>query len=164
MKIPIVNQNDEVIAYKNREDLDVDNDIVRSASLWITNSKGDILLAQRTFDKRTDPGKWAEAVGGTVDNEDSYEQTVYREADEELGIKNELFNLGPKQFVAGPPAHYFVQWYDVVLDWPIEKFVPQDSEVEQIAWWNPEELQRDMAAHPEKYIYALPAMLRLLQK
>ena len=163
MKITIVNKNDEVIAYKERADLDVDKDIVRSASLWITNSKGEILLAQRKFDKRTDPGKWAEAVGGTVDNEDSYEDTVYREADEELGVKNEMFTIGPKQFVAGPPANYFVQWYYAVLDWPIEKFVPQVSEVEQIAWWSPDALERDMDEHPEKYIDALPVMLRLLQ-
>ncbi len=53
------------------------------------------------------------AVGGTVDNEDSYEETVYREAEEELGIKGVTFTLGPRQFVAGPPANYFVQWYYV---------------------------------------------------
>lgn len=36
--------------------------------------------------KRTDPGKWAEAIGGTVRGDDDYESTIYREA-EELGIK-----------------------------------------------------------------------------
>jgi isopentenyldiphosphate isomerase len=162
MKIPVVNSKDEIIRYKEREELDLDKDIVRSASLWITNSRGQVLLAQRKFTKRTDPGKWAEAVGGTVDGEDSYEETVYREADEELGIRGVAFTLGPKQFVQGPPNSYFVQWYYAVLDWPIEKFVPQESEVEHIAWWGLGELRDDMSAYPDRYIGALPGMVTLL--
>lgn len=163
MKIPIVNEADEIVAYKDRESLDLEHDIVRSSSLWITNSRGQILLAQRTFNKRTDPGKWAEAVGGTVEGDDTYDSTIYREAEEELGIQGRHFTLGPKQFVKGPPAHYFVQWYLVVLDWPIEKFVPQESEVEKIAWWDKALLEQDMNHHPEQYIQALPRMIRLLQ-
>ncbi len=162
VKVPIVNRQDDIVGYKSREALDLEKDIVRSASLWITNSRGQVLLAQRKFTKRTDPGKWAEAVGGTVDGEDSYEDTVYREADEELGIRGERFTLGPKQFVEGPPNSYFVQWYSVELDWPIEKFSLQQSEVEQVAWWNVEDLLHDMKFHPEKYITALPGIVALL--
>jgi isopentenyldiphosphate isomerase len=161
--VPIVNKDDEIIGHKKREELDLSKDIIRSSSLWITNNKGQILLAQRKFNKRVDPGKWAEAVGGTVDNDDSYEDTVYREAEEELGIKGQGFTLGPKQFVHGPPASYFVQWYHVTLDWPIEKFIPQESEVEQVVWWNPQALQRDMAENPDAYISVLPDIFRLLQ-
>lgn len=164
VEIPIVNEQDEIIGHKLREEVDLEHDIVRSASLWITDSQGRILLAQRKLTKRTDPGKWAEAVGGTVDGDDSYEDTVYREAEEELGIIGQKFTLGPKQFIKGPPANYFAQWYYVTLDWPIEKFVPQESEVEQIAWWEPELLAKDMAEHRETYIDALPGIVRLLSK
>jgi isopentenyldiphosphate isomerase len=160
--IPIVNRNDEIIGYKERETLDLTNDIVRSSSLWITNRKGEVLLAQRKHDKRTDPGKWAEAVGGTVEGGDSYQLTIYREADEELGICNEQFTLGPKQLVKAPPAHYFVQWYYALLDWPVERFVLQKSEVERVAWWNLIDLRVELQRSPEKYIAALPGMLDLL--
>ena len=163
VKVPIVDKNDVVIGYKMREELDLEKDIVRSSSLWITNSKGQVLLAQRKLDKRTDPGKWAEAVGGTVDGEDTYEATVYREAEEELGIYDQVFTVGPKQFVAGPPNSYFVQWYYIVLDWPIEQFVPQEAEVEQIAWQGTQTLQNDMKEHPHRYIDALPGIFNLLQ-
>lgn len=54
---------------KSRDDIDYSKDIFRTASLWITNSNGDILLAQRKFDKKVDPGKWAEAVVGTVEEQ-----------------------------------------------------------------------------------------------
>ena len=160
-RIPIVDKNDELIGYKDRTSLDLATDIVRSSSVWITNTKGQVLLAQRKFTKRTDPGKWAEAVGGTVEEGDDYESTAYREAEEELGIENQQFAIGPKQFIAGPPANYFVQWYTVVLDWPVEKFIPQESEVEQVVWWDLDELQRDMRQNPDKYIAALPEIIAL---
>lgn len=162
IKVPVVDRNDKVIGFKLREELNLENDIVRSASLWITNSRGEVLFAQRKLTKRTDPGKWAEAVGGTVDGKDSYDETVYREAEEELGIRGEKFTIGPKQFVQGPPNSYFVQWYYVTLDWPIERFTPQESEVEKIAWWNLDELKQDMVKNPDKYIAVLPEMIKLL--
>lgn len=162
IQVPVVDRSDRVIGLKSREELDLEKDIVRSASLWITNNRGEVLLAQRKFTKRTDPGKWAEAVGGTVDGKDSYEETIYREAEEELGILGQKFILGPKQFIAGPPNSYFVQWYYLTLDWPIEKFTPQKSEVEQVAWWIMDELKRDIVKNPDKYITALPGMIELL--
>ena len=51
MKIPIVNRKDEVIGRKERLELDYSNDIYRSASVWITNSNGDVVLAQRKMDQ-----------------------------------------------------------------------------------------------------------------
>jgi isopentenyldiphosphate isomerase len=82
MTIPIVDAQDNVIAHKNRASIGYANDIFRTASLWITNSNGDVLLAQRKLDKKVDPGKWAEAVSGTVENDNTYE-TIIREAEEE---------------------------------------------------------------------------------
>ena len=97
MKIPIVNESDEIIEMKERSQVDYDHDIFRTASVWITNGKGDVLVAQRKFDKKIDPGKWAEAVGGTVDGNDSYFDTAVREAAEELGLNDIKITKGPKQ-------------------------------------------------------------------
>lgn len=164
MKIPVVNTKDEIIEYKERDLVDLEKDIVRSSSLWIKNTKGQVLLAQRKMTKRTDPGRWAEAVGGTVEGDDDYESTIYREAEEELGIRNERFIAAKKQFVAGPPVHYFVQWYTTTLDWHIEEFVIQETEVERVAWFDLAFLKADMKAHSDKYISALPAIVTLLEE
>jgi 8-oxo-dGTP pyrophosphatase MutT (NUDIX family) len=131
--------------------------------LWITNSQGDILLAQRRHDKKVDPGKWAEAVGGTVEGNDSYEETVIREAEEELGIKNIKLKQGPKQFIT-VPCRYFVQWYEAVIDRSIDAFVIQENEVEQIAWIKRSQLERELKVTPEKYIAAMPEILALFTK
>ena len=39
----------------------------RVSALWVTDSKGRILLAQRVLTKRHNPGKWGRAVAGTVE-------------------------------------------------------------------------------------------------
>ena len=59
-----------VIGQKQRELLEPP-DIFRSSSLWITNSKGEVLIAQRSHSKKLDPGKWGEAVGGVVEGDNS---------------------------------------------------------------------------------------------
>ena len=51
MKIPIVNEQDEIIGYKERNDLDT-KDIIRVTGLWVTSSEGDILLARRALIKK----------------------------------------------------------------------------------------------------------------
>jgi isopentenyldiphosphate isomerase len=160
MLIPIVDKNDTVITHKERSDIDFGKDIFRTASLWITNPRGDILLAQRTLTKKVDPGKWAEAVGGTVEGDDSYETTVLREAEEELGITGLRITLGPKQLIT-TPCSYFVQWYSVVIDKDIRDFTIQTDEVEQIAWIPRAQLNKELTDTPHKYIEAMGSIVEL---
>lgn len=151
MQVPVVNTKDEIIGYKERDHVDPSEDIVRAASLWITNSQGDILLAQRKFTKRTNPGKWGEAVGGTVEGDDDYESTMIREAREELGLEATNYMLGPKQYIDAP-ARYFTQWYTLVADLPIDSFTIQEEELEQVAWVSEEQFITELTTTPEKYI------------
>ncbi|MEI7562268.1 MAG: hypothetical protein WCJ39_00675 [bacterium] len=53
--IPVVNEQDEIIGYKERSEIQKE-DIYRVTALWITNNKGEILIAQRAFTKRNNPG------------------------------------------------------------------------------------------------------------
>src|SRR5687768_13871923 len=143
MSIPVVNEKDEIIEHKDRADVNPSVDIVRSASLWITNRNGDILLAQRKYTKRNNPGKWSEAVGGTVEGQDDYESTMLREAEEEIGLKVDSYEIGPKQYVSSP-TKYFVQWYRTVIDEPIEAFSAQEEELEQLAWISEEQFIEEL--------------------
>lgn len=163
MNIPVVNEKDEIIGYKDRTSIDSLVDIVRSASLWITNRNGDILIAQRKFTKRNNPGKWSEAVGGTVEGQDDYESTMLREAEEEIGFKVESYELGPKQYVSSP-TKYFVQWYRTIIDQPIEAFHPQEDELEQLAWISEEQFVTELKNAPEKYIDEMQEIARLFIK
>ena len=54
--IPVVNKQDEIICYKARKDITRD-DIYRVSACRITDEQGNILLAQRAWTKKNNPGK-----------------------------------------------------------------------------------------------------------
>ena len=54
-KIIIVDENDNIIGYKERGTIE-QSDIDRVSALWITNSKGEFLLARRAYTKKNNPG------------------------------------------------------------------------------------------------------------
>ena len=86
-KIIIVDEDDNIIGSKERNSI-VSGDIYRVSALLIENSKGEILLAQRALTKKHDPGKWGPPVAGTVEEGETYESNIVKEAEEELGLKN----------------------------------------------------------------------------
>jgi isopentenyldiphosphate isomerase len=55
MRIPIVNEKDEIIGYKERKDRNIEK-IVRATGLWVTDKDGNILLAKRALSRRYAPG------------------------------------------------------------------------------------------------------------
>ena len=92
MKIPIVDENDNIIGYKDREHKRSE-DIFRITHVWIFNKKNQFLIAKRHHSKKVSPNKWSPAVAGTVEEGESYESNARKEAEEELGLKN--LNLKP---------------------------------------------------------------------
>jgi isopentenyldiphosphate isomerase len=147
MMIPIVNEQDEIIGHKERADI-LPNDIYRATSLWITNSKGDILLAQRSLHKKTSPGRWGPAVAGTVEEGEEYENNIIKEAQEEIGITGLSFKLGPKIRIHGP-GEYFDQWFTGCIDWDVEKFRIDKNEVGQLKWLTEKDLRTEFKNNPE---------------
>jgi isopentenyl-diphosphate delta-isomerase len=152
-RIIIVNDQDEIIGHKERGTL-TKEDIYRVSALWVKNTQGDILLAQRKFTKSHDPGKWGPAVAGTLDEGETYESNIIKEAEEEVGLKGIKPIPGPNIRVRGE-YNYFDQWYTLVVDKPAEDFTIQEEEVEQVKWLTRAELEKELQEHPEKYLKGL---------
>ncbi|MCF7833774.1 MAG: NUDIX domain-containing protein [Candidatus Pacebacteria bacterium] len=149
MRIPIVNEQDEIIKHIDTNERQPE-DICRVSALWVTNEKGEILLAQKNFDKKRDPGKWGPAVAGTVEEGETYEENIIKEALEEIGLKN----IKPKiEFKdrRSTSHEYFGQWFSIVIasNYPLIK---QDSEVAQIKWFSKEELLALFKKDPNIFI------------
>lgn len=150
-KIQIVDENDKVVGLKPRQEVDYAADIYRVAALWLTNSAGEVLIAQRKHTKDKDPGKWGPAVAGTMDKGETYESNIIKEAEEEIGLIDIKFEKGPKIRVTRP-RNYFCQWFRVTLDTPAEDFVLQEDEVEQVKWIGLSVLKADINNNPHIYI------------
>ena len=136
----IVNEHDEEIWYKHRSEITSD-DIYRVSSLWIENSKGEILMAQRWFMKTNWPGRWWPAVAGTIDKWESYEENIYKEAEEEIGLVWKVFKEDIKLFRDMWNKRFFNQWYTLILDRDISDFILEKPEVESIRWFSQQELR-----------------------
>jgi isopentenyl-diphosphate Delta-isomerase len=146
----IVDTQDQQIGAKSRDTLTYD-DIYRVSALWVTNSNGDVLLAQRTWGKRHDPGKWGPAAAGTVEVGETYESNVYKEAEEEIGLTGYTFAEGPKRFYEDV-YRFWTQWYTVIVDKDVKEFVKQDEEVEALAWFPADKLKRELKDQPQKFV------------
>lgn len=149
MRIPIVNEQDEIIGYKDRKDRNP-KDITRVSALWLTDQDGNVLLAQRSFDKKNDPGLWGPAVAGSVEEGETYESNIIKEAEEEIGLLDLKPILGPKNR-RSTSHEYFGQWFTVVVDhnYPFKK---QDEEVEELRWFSKEELIKLLKEKPEMFL------------
>jgi len=148
----IVDDQDNIIGAKPRNDVTY-ADIYRVSSLWLTNSHGDVLVAQRSWKKSKNPGKWGPAVAGTVEEGETYEQNIYKEADEEIGLTRIKFSLGPKLFVdEDGQRRFFNQWFLGQVDWPLNRFTVRKTEVEAIAWITSDQLLTELKRNDEKYI------------
>lgn len=149
-KIIIVDENDRVIGSKERSRI-TQADTYRATGLWVTDSKGRILLAQRGLNKSHHPGKWGPAVSGTVEEDETYEENVLKEAKEELGLDNINVIEEQKKRRKGK-YNYFAQWFSVVLDIDISEIKIQKEEVEQVKWFTKEELNKQVNKHPENFL------------
>lgn len=159
-KIIIVDKNDKTIAHKERESLK-QSDIYRVSALWITNRKGEILLARRALSKSHSPGKWGPAVAGTVEEGETYYSNIIKEAKEELGLENIKPKAGPKIRVA-KNYNYFCQWYLLEIDKPADEFEIQKSEVEELKWISEGQLLKQIQTNPDNFVEAMKEWIKEL--
>ncbi len=150
--IIIVNEKDEIIGYKPRSERMLD-DICRVSGLVIFNSKNEMLIAKRVITKKIDPGKWGPAVAGTVEEGETYESNIVKEAMEEMGLEIKESELKFVSHQYRETSHkYFSTTFMVVVDKPIEEFKKQDEEVEEIRWVDIDELREWYKKSPEDFI------------
>lgn len=150
MKIPIVDENDNVIEYRQRDKIEA-NSIYRVSSLWVTDTDGNILLARRALTKQHDPGKWGPAVAGTVEEGETYEENITKEAEEELGLKNIRPIAGIKK-LRKTKWNYFVQEFLLTLPLGYNHFKILEDEVAEVKWFSKEELKRELEQNPDDFL------------
>ena len=161
MNIIVVDEQDEVIGFKERSEIDFSKDIYRVSCLWIVNSKGEILIARRSNKKEQNPNKWGPSVAGTNDEGETYEENIYKEVREELGVEGLSLKVLRKIFIHSK-ARYFCAIFISEIDRKIEDFILQENEVDEVMWISREDLKRDMANNPDDYVFSMGDVLSVL--
>ncbi|HSX43689.1 MAG TPA: NUDIX domain-containing protein [Candidatus Saccharimonadales bacterium] len=163
MKMQIADAVDKFIGVKDKSEIDYAKDIYRISALWLTNPQGEILIAQRSKKLKNGPLLWGPAVAGTIEEGETYESNIYKEAQEEIGVVNINFVLGPKQRVAGL-RNFFCQWFTAVIDKPETDFVLQEDEVDAVQWIKASDLVKDVRANPNEYVSEMSEVLSMFVK
>ncbi|OGI64373.1 hypothetical protein A2733_00135 [Candidatus Nomurabacteria bacterium RIFCSPHIGHO2_01_FULL_40_20] len=150
MRIPIVNEQDEVIGYKERDECGPD-DIMRVSLIWITDENENILLQQRKLTKKKNPGKWGPAVAGGVEEGETYESNAYKEMEEEIGLKDVLIYESNKFYGKTNVGKRFCQLYTAQIQRSTQ-LIPKEDEVEQLKWFSKQELGQYIKDKPDDFV------------
>lgn len=153
-RIPVVNEQDEIIGYKDRKDI-LPSDIIRVAGAWIINEFGELLLARRALDKKSDPGLWSVSVAGTVEEGETYESNVVKEIGEEVDI----FDVNPQYAFSAMHSgkDFKIMTKSFILEIKKDTSInPNPMEVMEVRWFSLDEVEKLLSAKPEMFASNFP--------
>ena len=130
----------------------------RASHIWIYNSKGEMLLQLRAKDKETYPNKWDISAAGHAGAGETPIITALREVKEELDLsikeKDLEFIRARDSFsiYGGITNREHQSVYLMRFEGNIGDLHAQKEEIQEIKFFKLDWLEKDIAAHPEKYV------------
>lgn len=138
----VVNKNDDVIGYKTRYECHHDKTLIhRTVAVIVYDNLGRLLLQKRSRTKDTDPGAWGISCAGHVTKGQTDDEAAVRELKEELDIEANLTFL-KKVFVPMELESEMDAVYKTIHNGP---FVPHPEEIEDIAFFDIPQLQKQVS-------------------
>lgn len=86
LKYPVVNDQDEIIDWMEKDAAYEARAMLRSAQLFLYDPNGRLFVQRRAWTKKRFPGYLCASVAGHVEPEEGYEAAIHREMLEEIGI------------------------------------------------------------------------------
>lgn len=165
MKIAVVNLGDEVVSYIEKQEVHERGLLHRAFSLFIFNSRGEILLHQRAMDKYHSAGLWTNTCCSHLPENADFLPFMHERLQDEMGIDCELH-----------PAfrfHYQISFENGLIENEIDHvFVglsdtdPQanPTEVQAWQWLSISDIQQQIADSPQRFSYWFKqVMLRITE-
>ncbi len=124
-------------------------------TLWILNKRNKtVLLQRRSPNKASNPNKLAPCAGHVTEY-DTIEETIIKEAKEELGIDISKYLLTKIRIVrcTKPTNHCFSHHYYIVADIPLSAFKIQIEELSEVLYMSLEELKQLTFSNNEEVVF-----------
>ncbi len=124
------------------------------ASAWIINKEGKILLQQRAFTKKKNPGKWAR-TGGHVESNETCDEALKREVYEEIGLKVDNIEQFEIFKSIDEKEKYFTYGYIIITNLKEEEFKLQKEEVNAVKYFTIEELENERKNNNSNFTFCM---------
>jgi len=147
----LVDETDREIGFLSKGDChDGDGVLHRAFSLFIFNSAGELLLQQRSSEKRLWPMFWSNSCCSHPRRGETMEVATRRRLEQELGMAADFHHLFTFQYQApylDLGSEHEICWVYVGLcDEPPR---PNSTEISAVRWITPDELDREFLVRPE---------------
>ena len=154
-KVILVDENDNVTGIEEKIKAHKDGKLNRAFSIFVFNSKGELLLQKRAKEKYHSGGLWSNTCCGHPRPNESLEGAAHRRLKEEMGFECALVHLKSAGFIYKVKVNDLFEYeYDHIF---VGKFNqaprPNPQEVEDYQWIDQEKLKKDILANPDKYTY-----------
>lgn len=153
IKIILVDKKDNEIGVGEKLKVHKEGKLHRAFSIFIFNSKGEVLLQKRAKTKYHSPGLWTNTCCSHPGPNKNLEEEAKRRLKEEMGINcqlKEIFSFIYKVNLGSLIEHEFNHVF-------IGKFNGKPTvnakEADDWEWINTKELKKDVRKNPEKYAY-----------
>ncbi|NOX87519.1 MAG: isopentenyl-diphosphate Delta-isomerase [Calditrichaeota bacterium] len=152
-KLVLVDENDNVLGYENKDTChDGDGILHRAFSIFIFNDKGELLLQQRSKEKRLWGLYWSNTCCSHPRKGETYEQATHRRLKEELGLDAPLkFLFKFKYHARFNDAGSENELCSVYVGKTNADPRVNQNEIAAIRFVSPQELEKEMAEHPERF-------------
>ena len=144
----IVNEKDEILGQKTREEIHKSKLWHRGVHAIILNKDKKILLQKRSASKDKFPCCFDLSVSGHVDLNESYDGAIKRELEEELNIAANPKKLVKLKMDYGENDNMISQVYELNYDGDIEF---EKEEIEDIYFFSHEELKGMVVKEKDKF-------------
>jgi len=155
-EVILVDENDNVIGTGEKIKTHQEGKLHRAFSIFVFNSKGQLLLQRRAKSKYHSGGLWSNTCCSHPSPGESLEEAVHRRLKEEMGFDCELRGIFSFTYKVKFDDDLFENEYDHVF---IGKFDgnpnPNPEEVDEWKWIDLEELKKGIRENPDNYTYWL---------
>lgn len=163
-EVILVDKNNRKIGIEEKIKAHKEGKLHRAFSIFVFNSKGELLLQQRAKSKYHSGGLWTNTVCSYPRPNETYSQAIHRRLKEEMGFDCKLKKLFCFIYNTGFKSGLIENEYDCVF---IGKFggIPKPNYVEVMGykWITMKKLKKDIKEHPKKYSVWLRIALNKLK-
>lgn len=153
-KIILIDESDNITGYSEKLEAHQEGKLHRAFSAFILNSKNELLIQQRAFQKYHSGGLWSNTCCGHFINEKDTEEQAEKRLFEEMSIKTRLKRVFNYRYSAlmdnGLIENEFVYSY---LGFSEDDPVNDPNEVNDWKWIELKILKKTLIQYPEIFTY-----------